>query len=56
MLDNLRTAIRRRCSLQQVARLDPRLRDDIGMGHVGGTPDRDRILLLARGPFERYSS
>ena len=54
MFDTLRKSITRRLSLEQVARLDRHLRDDIGFGHLAD-PDRgDPILILTRGPFERY--
>ncbi len=53
MFDRLRKSIARGRSLEQVARLDRHLRDDIGFGHLAGADRREPILVLTRGPFER---
>lgn len=56
MFDKLRRSIIRRRSLEEVARLDRRLRDDVGYGHLAGADRRDRVLMLTRGPFDRYTA
>ena len=45
-----------RQALQQVAGLDSHMKRDIGMNEIEGADiHSDPILLLSRGPFERYA-
>ncbi len=55
MFDFIRIRRNRRAALQQVASLDSHMRRDIGLvEHDEAKPDRDPVLLLSRGPFQRY--
>ena len=55
MFDFMRNRRNRRAALQQVATLDRHMRRDIGLiEHDEANPDRDPVLLLSRGPFQRY--
>ena len=55
MFEALRNKLACKRPLEQVSRLDRNLREDIGMGHVDNPAGRDPILMLTRGPFDRYS-
>ena len=56
MFDKIRKSMVRHRVLEEISRLDRHLREDIGLGDVGGNPERhDPVLLMTRGPFERYS-
>jgi len=56
MLEKIRQTITHRRSLKQVARLDGHLKDDIGLGCIDDPALREPILMLTRGPFDRYSA
>ncbi len=53
MFDGIRKSMVRCRVLEQVARLDSHLREDIGMGHLQAR--HEPVLLMTRGPFERYT-
>ncbi len=53
MFDRIRKRMIRKRVLEQVSGLDLHLRDDIGMGHLGRR--QEPVLLMARGPFSRYT-
>ncbi len=54
MFDRLRKSLVRRRTIDEIRRLDHHLLRDIGLdGHVDPP---DRILLMTRGPFDRYAS
>jgi len=56
MFDFLRIQKTHRQALQQVAGLDSHMKRDIGMNEIEGADiHSDPILLLSRGPFERYA-
>jgi hypothetical protein len=56
MFDFLRSQKNHRRTLQQVANLDSHMKRDIGITEIEGADiHRDPILLLSRGPFERYA-
>ena len=56
MFDFLRIQKNHRQALQQVANLDSHMKRDIGMNEIEGADiHSDPILLLSRGPFERYA-
>ena len=55
MLERLRHELRRRRNVQEVRRLDGHLRRDIGLpAEPTAAGSLDRVLMLQRGPFERY--
>ena len=53
MFDRIRKSMVRFRALEQVVRLDRHLREDIGMGHLHAR--HEPVLLMTRGPFERYT-
>jgi hypothetical protein len=56
MFDFLRIQTNHRRALQQVADLDSRMKRDIGMSEFESVDIHpDPVLLLSRGPFERYA-
>ena len=53
MFDRIRKSLVRRRTIDEIRRLDHHLLRDIGLDGQAGTPDR--VLLMTRGPFDRYT-
>lgn len=53
MFDRIRKSFVRRRTIDKIGRLDPHLLRDIGVDNHAGT--LDRVLLMTRGPFDRYT-
>ena len=53
MFDCIRKSIARRRTIDEIRRLDHHLLRDIGLDDHAAKPDR--VLLMTRGPFDRYT-
>ncbi len=53
MFDRIRKSLARRRAIDETVRLDPHLLRDIGLDGHAGSPDR--VLVMTRGPFDRYT-
>ncbi len=53
MFDRIRKSLMHRRTIDEIRRLDHHLLRDIGLDVHADTPDR--VLLMTRGPFDRYT-
>ncbi len=53
MFDRFRKSLVRRRTFDEIRRLGPHLLRDIGLDSHAATPER--VLLMTRGPFDRYT-